>query len=166
MQRQYFSHSTSFLIPTTGTTAAATEGPICRRPQSDPVSSRSPSIEARASGVIGPIRLIGLISPSTDREAAVSFCNSWLPRARSLSSPGIDAIWPNGVADPFSLIGIHRDNALENHRVGWERCFLCPLLPSVDRVGTRQKEHYPDWILGVQPCWQRAGVELFYLLPA
>ena len=84
----------------------------------------------------------------------------------SLSTRRIDAIWLNGVVGPFSSVSIHRRDALENRGMVGKRSFFNPLLPPVGRFGTREKKHYPNWILGVQSLGQHIGAQLFRLLPA
>jgi len=90
---------------------------------------------------------------------------SLLPPA-FLSTRPINAISANGLVDPFSTVGIHRRDALENRGVDGKRRLLDPLLPPVDRFGTREKKHYPHWLLGVQPPRQPIGSELLSLLSA
>jgi hypothetical protein len=77
-----------------------------------------------------------------------------------LSSPLFDAIWPNGVVEPFSFTSANRSHALENCGVVGERYFFDSLFPSVDRVRTRKEKHYPDRFLGVQRTRERTGIKL------
>ena len=84
----------------------------------------------------------------------------------SLSTRRIDAICLNGVVGPFSSVSIHRRDALENRGMVGKRSFFNSLLPPVGRFRTREKKHYPNWILGVQPLGQHIGAKLFRLLPA
>ena len=82
-----------------------------------------------------------------------------------LSSTLFDAISPNGVVEPFSMVCIDRGNALEDRRVVWQRYFFYSLFPSVDRFGTGKEEHYSGRLLGVQRARQRPGPQLLRHLP-
>ena len=70
------------------------------------------------------------------------------------------------MVDPFSSVGIYRCDALEDYRLGRERGFLDPVRPAMDRLRTRKKKYYSNWILGMQPPWQHFGIKLLcYLSP-
>ena len=81
-----------------------------------------------------------------------------------LSTQRIDAISAHGVVHPFSRVSIGRRDALENCGVDGKRHFFHSLFPPVDRFGTCQKKHYPNWFLGVQPSWKPVSPELLCLL--
>jgi hypothetical protein len=87
------------------------------------------------------------------------------PALAFLSTCPIDAISAHGLVNPFSRVGLYCGDPLENRGVDGERRFLDPFFPSVDRFGTREKKHYSDWFLGVQPPRQSIGVKLLSLLP-
>jgi hypothetical protein len=82
-----------------------------------------------------------------------------------LSSTLFDAISPNGVVKPFSMVCIDRGNALEDRRVVWQCYFFYSLFPSVDRFGTRKEEHYSGRLLGMQRAGQRPSPQLLRHLP-
>src|ERR1700730_1386820 len=77
-----------------------------------------------------------------------------------LSSSLFDAIWPNGVVEPFSFISANRSHPLENCGMVGERYFFDSLFPPVDRFGTRKEKHYPGRFLGVQRARKRPGIKL------
>ena len=80
---------------------------------------------------------------------------------RPLSSPLFDAIWPNGVVRPFSILGVNRSYTLEVGRVVGQRYFFDSLFSSVDCFGTRKEKHHSCRFLGVQRAGKSLGFELF-----
>jgi len=83
-----------------------------------------------------------------------------------LSITLFDAIRPNGVVEPFSMVCIDRGNPLEDCRVVRQRYFFYSLFPSVDRLGARKEEHHSGRFLGMQCAGQRSGPQLFRHLPS